>query len=171
MLPIAHALADAHKQRRICISRVAGCSAGSICAALVACGADFDKAKDFIINEGPKRALEMRRWSTNFGAKPLGLDLDRVRLAWALREVQKGTSLLDTNVLINFLDELFQASAPSPLPQMQDINGRPASIKLAITGSDLSRGLGETFEQGNVLDRIASSCAIPFAFRTYLDIK
>src|SRR5262249_35704676 len=160
----AHALADAHGKNRIRITRVTGCSAGSICAALMAYGADFVKARHFIISEGPKRARAMRRFSTNFGHKPFGLSIDRIRLVLALHEVRLGRSLLNTAVLISFLNDLFKESAPGARNKLiQDINNDPNGIKLAITGSDLSRSKGETFEHGNVLDRIASSCAIPFA--------
>jgi predicted acylesterase/phospholipase RssA len=113
----------------------------------------------------------MRRWSTRFGVEFLGRNVDEFRMAWALREILKGQSLLNTDILINFLDELFKTAAPKAPTQLQDINSASGGIKLAITGSDLSRGQGETFEQGNLLDRIVSSCAIPFAFRTYTDLK
>jgi predicted acylesterase/phospholipase RssA len=86
-------------------------------------------------------------------------------------QARKGTPLLKTEVLIEFLNELFAEAAPNAKMPIQELNRRPDRIQLAITGSDLSRGKGETFEQGNVVETIASSCAIPFAFRTYCDIK
>ena len=175
MLPIAHALADAHRNNHIKIARVAGCSAGSICAALIACDADFGKARKFIAENGPQCAKEMRRFSTNFGKKFCSISIDRIRLGRALMQARKGTSLLKTEVLMKFLNELFrEALALLPdreIPPMEDLNKKPNGIRLAITGSDLTRSQGETFEQGNVLDRIASSCGIPFAFRTFTDVK
>src|SRR6266851_1849087 len=86
MLPIAHALADAHRDGYVRITRVAGCSAGSVCAALIAYRANFKDAKDFIIRDGPLRAREMRRFSTNFGKKFCGISIDRIRLGRALMQ-------------------------------------------------------------------------------------
>jgi predicted acylesterase/phospholipase RssA len=90
MLPVAHGLADAHRKGYIRITRVAGCSAGSICAALIAYKADFDLAKQFIIDEGPKQARAMRRFSSNFGTKVCGVNIDRVRLGQALMQARHG---------------------------------------------------------------------------------
>jgi predicted acylesterase/phospholipase RssA len=168
MLPIAHALADAHRNKTIQIKRVAGSSAGSICAALIASGADFKKARAFIVKDGLTSAQTMRRWSTNFGH---GTWSDRARLAMALLLAQRGVPLLRTEILMDFLNDLFaEATTGNPM-LIETINSRPDGIKLAITGSDLSRSQGALFESGNLIDTIAHSSAIPFAFRTYTDVK
>lgn len=168
MLPIAHALADAHRDKTIQIKRVAGSSAGSICAALIASGADFRKARDFIVKDGLTSAQTMRRWSTNFGH---GTWSDRARLAMALLLAQRGVPLLRTEILIGFLDDLFAKATTGHPMLIETINSKPGGIKLAITGSDLSRSQGALFESGNLIETIAHSSAIPFAFRTYTDVK
>jgi predicted acylesterase/phospholipase RssA len=168
MLPIAHALADAHRDKIVQIRRVAGSSAGSICAALIASGADFKKARDFIVKDGLTSAQTMRRWSSNFGH---GAWSDRVRFAAALVLAQRGTPLLRTEILIDFLNDLFAKATTAGPILIESINSKPGGIKLAITGSDLSRSEGVLFESGNLIEKIANSSAIPFAFRTYLDVK
>jgi predicted acylesterase/phospholipase RssA len=167
MLPIAHALADAHRDGIVKIRRVAGSSAGSICAALIASGADFNKARDFIVKDGLTSAQTMRRWSSNFGH---GTWSDRIRFASALLLAQRGTSLLKTEILIDFLNNLFRKTTTGGPMLIENLNQRPDGIKLVITGSDLSRSEGALFESGNLIESIAHSSAIPFAFRTYRDV-
>jgi predicted acylesterase/phospholipase RssA len=169
MLPIAHALLKAHNDGTISISRVAGSSAGSICAALIACDANFGDARNFIRNEGPARAAAMRRWSSSFsngGASPF---TNRLRALIAIWHAYRGKTLLRTEVLVNFLNELFAKAAPASSRQIETINGL-GGIQLLITGSDLSLSRGVVFESGNLIERIVHSSAIPFAFRTFPEV-
>jgi predicted acylesterase/phospholipase RssA len=185
MLPIAHALSAAHKNRTIRITRVAGSSAGSICAALIACNADFDKVRSFIEIEGLGRSRRMRRWCSTPGDLDTSL-VTGARFAVALLRSVFGVSLLRTSVLVDFLTDLFVRSMEHPDSQgsggkvnpsaqndrfdLRKINNAPNGIKLVITGSDLFKGEGVVFEEGNLIEKIAHSSAIPFAFRAYKDI-
>jgi predicted acylesterase/phospholipase RssA len=168
MLPIAAALHKAHSDGTVNITRVAGSSAGSICAALIACNADFDLACDFIRSEGPPRAELMRRWSSDLGDdSPV---TNRLKLIVALWRAYRGKQLLRSEVLVTFLNDLFAKAAPAAPKQIEDINEN-GGIQLAITGSDLSQSRGVTFESGNLIERILHSAAIPFAFRNFPDIS
>ncbi|CAN7635669.1 patatin-like phospholipase family protein [Bradyrhizobium sp. LjRoot220] len=167
MLPIAHALAKAHDDGIINITRVAGSSAGSICAALIACHADFDVTRDFIRREGAGRAKSMRRWCSSFGAE--SPNANRLRAMVAIWMAYRGKALLHPKVLVTFLNELFIKAAPASSRQIETINAA-GGIQLLVTGSDLSLSRGVIFESGNLIERIMHSAAIPFAFRTFLDV-
>lgn len=176
MLPAAHALAAAHARQRIAITRVAGSSAGSICAALVACGADFTKVRKFVVDNGGARVRNMRRWCT----RPVKHSSWRVvrilkapvkysKTGIAIGRATWGRSLLNTPVLHTFLIDLFNASVGRSQLEIKSVDSI-CGIKLVITGSDLHRAQGVVFEEGNLLEKIVHSSAIPFAFRSFRDV-
>jgi predicted acylesterase/phospholipase RssA len=163
MLPIAHALLDAHNDEHITITRVAGSSAGAICAALLACKSNFEAARRFVIDEGRQQLPHLLRWSSKVPGK-------RLRFALALRMAQKSVSVLKNEVLVEFLRSLLAASgATQQLIEHTDTSSR--GIKLAITGSDLSLARGAIFTNGNLLDAIVHSSAIPVALRSWKDVR
>lgn len=188
MLPIAHALSEAHDNGVINITRVAGSSAGSICAALIACRADFDVARKFIETEGAGHAGSVRLWCSNFGATSPPTDCPTAMVeVWrnrlrtiavvgtnclkaivAVWTAYRGERLLHREILATFLDELFIKAAPDSSRQIETIN--EGDIQLLITGSDLSQSRGVVFDSGNLIERITHSSAIPFAFHTYRDV-
>lgn len=168
MLPIAHALLQSHKDGIICITRVAGSSAGSICAALIACQADFEQVRVFTTENGPTRASLMRRWCSDFGDSGQFAKVAKAMLA--IWRAYRGTPLLNSSVLVNFLNELFAKAAPNAPKQIENLNSAAGGIKLVITGSDLSQSRGVVFDTGNLIELIAHSSAIPFAFRSFREV-
>jgi predicted acylesterase/phospholipase RssA len=176
MLPLAHALADAHAND-INITRVAGSSAGSICAALVACQADFEVVRDFILANGSDRIREMRRWSSrksNSNASRLvryaRAPITVARTGVALGRAAFGRRLLNTSVLVTFLDELFRKSAGTSVFEIGTID-QICQIKLVVSGSHLHKSEGVVFDNGSLLATLIDSSAIPFAFRSFRDVE
>lgn len=169
MLPVAHALLRSHNDGTVRITRVAGSSAGSICAALIACNADFAQVRQFIREQGPAHTAGIRRWSSTVSTGRMSPLTNRLKLLTAIWKAYRGKKLLRTEVLGKFLSELFAKAAPKAPRQIEAINSLDG-IELIITGSDLSQSCGVTFNSGNLIERILHSSAIPFAFRSYPDV-
>jgi predicted acylesterase/phospholipase RssA len=173
MLPIAHAFSLAHG-RNLNVTRVAGSSAGAICAALVACNADFVRVRHFIRDNGRAKAKEMRRWCTTPAEDDWSQYVKHVVAAYtALR----GDPLLKTDVLRNFLNDLFEYARFRPDPnrpnEIFDIlrNLLRPNIELLITGSDLATSKGVTLNSNNLIETLVHSSAIPFAFRSFKQLS
>src|SRR6185312_2793937 len=173
MLPIAHAFSLAHG-RNLNVTRVAGSSAGAICAALVACNADFVRVRHFIRDNGRAKAKEMRRWCTTPAEDDWSQYVKHVVAAYtALR----GDPLLKTDVLRNFLNDLFEYARFRPDPnrpnEIFDIlrNLLRPDIELLITGSDLATSKGVTLNSNNLIETLVHSSAIPFAFRSFKQLS
>lgn len=172
MLPIAHAFSTAHG-RLLDITRVAGSSAGSICAALVATNADFVKVRKFITKHGDQRVRKMRRWCTTPSEDYI---LQRSKDLVALYRAMRGHALLNTEVLRDFLTELFDDatgnSSDPTKPEECDPkrDASRAAIELLVTGSDLAASKGINLS-GSLVEMLVHSSAIPFMFRSFRDLK
>ncbi len=160
LLAAAHPFSELHKGGNLQITQVAGTSAGSIVAALLAVNADFSKANAFLKRAGAVYARKLIGRQFRFVPK-------KIRRFPSLLKAYYGWSILDEKLLRKFLTELFKESAGNVPPTIGDAE-QIAKIGLKITTSDIRNNTGHIFTSDeNFIEAIASSCALPFAFRNY----
>jgi predicted acylesterase/phospholipase RssA len=123
MLPVAHAFSDCvHHEKIIEISAVAGTSAGSICAGLLAKNCDFNKLRGFVIEDSPQllrdllpahtqsiaRRIRSLSHMEGFGLRSI---VELINLIIMIRDLYPiyylGHPVLNINVLDRFLEKAF----------------------------------------------------------------
>jgi predicted acylesterase/phospholipase RssA len=165
MLPVADAFVTAQKQGQVKIKAVAGTSAGAICAALVACEADFSKVRSFLDNQGDQ-------WISKLipaDVRPLA---EREKpLAWwewftQRRLLQKvlwdGHPVLDAQALSEFLHALFKETAGTHAKKIEDCQS-----KLTIIASNIVASKAVVHQSGELVPALIDSCALPIIFRSF----
>jgi predicted acylesterase/phospholipase RssA len=145
--------------KKVEIVSVAGTSAGSIVAGLLATGFDFSKAEDRV--ESLFTLLETKLTAPRkMGNKLLGV----------LFKIKSGKSIYDTNALIQFLDQLFKDYANGAT----QFGALKYPLKVVVT--DLSIRSKKTYcthntPESKVIEAIAHSCSLPFFFHSHGSTK
>jgi predicted acylesterase/phospholipase RssA len=165
MLPVADAFLKAQNRGLIKITAVSGTSAGAICAALVACGADFSKVLDFLKEHGSEWADAM----VPAAVRPLkehGTDLGWWQIynnREVLRDVfLKGKPLLDGDALKNFIKALFKKSTDPKNPNIEK-----RATTLSIIASDIAKSKAIVHQSGDLVSALVDSCSLPIVFRSF----
>jgi len=165
MLPVADAFLKAKKRNLINITAVSGTSAGAICAALVACEADFTKVLDFLRVHGgawanamvPAPVRPLREAGAKFGWWQI----------FSHRELLKdlllrGKPLLDGKALNGFIGELLNKTTNTTNPNIE--NRVP---NLSIIASDIAASKAVIHKSGNLVSALVDSCSLPIVFRSF----
>lgn len=163
MIPIAHALSDAKAKGYIEVAGVAGSSAGSVAAALLATSADFEALRAYC-----KKSLATDAKKT---AGRYYYGLGRFGQLWAMRKVWRGHDLISDQKLNMFFSNLFRAAgvelivndAPVEISQVKDHSG----IELIVTRSSLDKAGLDLRRSGPLIETLVDSCAVPFAIRNF----
>lgn len=155
LLAAAQALEEAHNRGEINITRVAGTSAGSIAACILASGVGIANARASL------RTDSMRVVADQLSAGHW--------LPAALWSMYRGKPLKSLAPLRTWLSLLLGHNAPSnkTIKEVCAMRGGDP-IKLFIVSSDIeNRNSHVAADSDLVLGAIESSCGIPFAFRTW----
>ena len=168
MLPVADAFLTAQeKWGKVRIKAVAGTSAGAICAALVACKADFSKVQSFLKDDGDAWISKLippdlqplagrrtpPRWWQWLRFKYLKLFYD---VLW------KGKPILQGDALFDFLKALFERSTG-----LSDQKIEKCTSKLTIIASNIVASKAVEHESGDLVSALTDSCALPIIFRSF----
>jgi predicted acylesterase/phospholipase RssA len=172
MLPAVHAFRDAIDQEIISIHRVSGTSAGAICAALLASGANVEKAREHIVNKGrdhldklvppeAKRLAARAKNDVKFGLWDL----------WRHRDIiidvgMRGKSFLDQVALAEFLDDLFQCALGNARQEISSLE-----IPLFITASNIVKSVGIVHTSGDLREVVQDSCSLPILLRSFDNLR
>jgi predicted acylesterase/phospholipase RssA len=165
MLPVADAFVTAQKHGQVKIKAVAGTSAGAICAALVACEADFSKLRSFLNNQGEK-------WVSALIPPDIQPLAEReASLAWwewfSYRKVfqdvlWKGNPVLNGQALSDFLRRLFKESTGD-----DNIKIENCLSNLTIIASNIVASKAVEHKSGDLIPALVDSCALPIIFRSF----
>lgn len=155
LLECASQIKTLQEEGKIIINSLSGTSAGSIVAALLACNANFDMAKERIptLFDTLNHELKIKK---RFFSKRLGI----------LKNIFDGKEVFSSGALKSFLDGLFR-----------DYLDGAATFKsldtpLSIIVTDLSTRSKKTFSKDKtpydkVIEAISASCSLPFIFHSY----
>lgn len=172
MLPVADAFITAQRRGKLQIKAVAGTSAGAICAALVACDADFSKVRQFLDSDGDHWVSRLIpadiRQLAELKSIPKWWDLMTwfehrnaiFGVAWA------GRPVLDGNALSDFFKALFKFSTGS---EDHVIEGRTPA--LTIIASNIVASQAVEHKQGSLISALTDSCALPIIFRSFASLE
>lgn len=165
MLPVADAFLTAQSRGLIKIKAVSGTSAGAICAALVATGADFSKVRTFLEDNGDVWATalvpnEIKRLAE------IGPNLNLLQL-FCHRKIIKnlllhGKPALNGENLKKFLGELISAATGT-----QQHTIEKCASSLSIIASNIIDSKGVTHQTGELIPALMDSCALPVIFRSF----
>lgn len=158
LLAVAEALEDAHTSGKIEITRVAGTSAGSIVATLLASGVGIGRARESL-QQADMLAV----------AKAL----DGKNFSWggAVWKLLRGKPFASMEPLTDWLTRMLQGKDASPVERT--VSGvtemRPErKMELLVVSSDLDNRGSRAAQPGDfVVKAVADSCGIPFVFRTW----
>ena len=176
MLPVADAFVTAQKRGDLKIKAVAGTSAGAICAALVACEADFSKVLDFLDSEGdgwvsklipadiqPLAELKSlpKWWHLKTWYKHRHAIYDVIYgVAWA------GRPILNGNALRDFFRALFESSTGSAEQEIEK-----CASTLTIIASNIVASAAVEHKKGPLIPALVDSCALPIIFRSFASLS
>jgi predicted acylesterase/phospholipase RssA len=172
MLPVADAFVTAQRPgNKLQIKAVAGTSAGAICAALVACDADFSKVRQFLTSQGDYWVSQL----IPADIRPLA-ELKSIPQWWDLKTWFKhrnaildvawgGRPVLDGNALSAFLRALFKFSTGS---EDHVIEGRTPA--LTIIASNIVASEAVEHRKGPLIPALTDSCALPIIFRSFASL-
>lgn len=172
MLPVADAFVTAQKQGQVHIKAVAGTSAGAICAALVACQADFEQLLSFLQTSG-------EGWVSKLipsNIQPL-LEMEEIPAWWDIKSWFKhrkaiydvaiaGKSVLDGKALFEFFRELFRVSTGNGDPLIEKCHS-----KLTIIASNIVASEAVEHRKGALIPALTDSCALPVLFRSFAGLS
>ncbi len=166
MLPICHALSQCEAEDKIQISAVAGTSAGSICAALVAAKCDFERLRTYIAANGKAHlgrlidpdVVELAEMLKDERISLWKLYRARAKISKVLKD---GAPVLNEVTFGNFLDELlgFCIDGESSIENL--------TTRLYITATNLAKASGITHVSGSIKSALRDSCALPILFRSF----
>lgn len=167
MLPIADAFQYCEGKGRIKIKAIAGTSAGSICAALIAADCDFPRLRTYLRAKGREHIDNL--YGTN--AQRL-VDLmsssgwTRLGKFYAARSaigevLQDGQSVLHEPEFGEFLKNVLACCARGEDP-IQSL-----SRKLTVVVTNLAKSGGEEVTSGSLEAALRASCGLPIAFRSF----
>jgi predicted acylesterase/phospholipase RssA len=156
MLAVAEELERAHNQGEITITRVAGTSAGSIVACLLASGTGIGAARTSLQSE------EMKR---------VAAELSNIGWFEARASFLAGQPMRSMQPLKDWLLQRLQGKETQPVrrtvAEVSAMRGE-RSMELLVVSSDLAnRGSRPAQPGDDVLTAIGDSCGIPFVFRTW----
>jgi predicted acylesterase/phospholipase RssA len=169
MLPIADAFVTAQAQGDVKIKAVAGTSAGAICAALVACGADFSKVRSFLSDQGERWVSEL------IPSDVLPLAEREAALAWwewfayrklLLSVLWQGNPVLSAQALSDFLQAMFKASNGPGIKKIEN-----CSSSLTIIASNVAASRAVVHQSGDLIPALVDSCALPVIFRSFKSLS
>lgn len=176
MLPVADAFITAHRRGDLQIKAVAGTSAGAICAALVACNADFSKVLDFLDSQGDG-------WVSRLipaDIQPL-VELKSLPKWWHLKTWYKhrhaiydviygvawsGRPILNGNALRDFFRALFESSTGSDEHEIEK-----CTSSLTIIASNIVASTAVEHKKGPLVPALVDSCALPIIFRSFASLS
>lgn len=168
MLPIAHAFRQAEQHGFITIARVSGTSAGAICAALMATGADFEQVRKYVASQGPahlaalipsklQMLIQQQKSGRAFGFWTLA------RNARLVRDVAiAGKPLLRNSELKRFIAGILAAGREDHPRLIED-----CPVDLIITASDVINSTGILHERGDIVSAVEDSCSLPVLLRSF----
>jgi predicted acylesterase/phospholipase RssA len=153
LLAAAEILIELEQNRQIEVVRVAGVSAGAIAAAMLAAG----------INSTIFRETLRREGQDMIGSFPAAMS--RPRLYW---RIARGKPIYPEKSLRQLLNALFVDAEPK-IERLRDLKKH-----LIVTASNLRNSEKVVYNSArnpdqHLVDALIDSCALPFAFRTYLD--
>lgn len=172
MLPVVDAFSQAASYGYIEIERVSGTSAGAICAALIASGADVGAARQYIIDKGPVHmgTLVPARLKALMAKVRKGENLglwDLVKERRMVRQVAlSGEPLLSSPELQSFIRGVLNAGTYMPVQAIED-----CPTKLIITASDVVNSTGILHEQGDIVTAVVDSCSLPVLLRSFAHLS
>lgn len=173
MLPIAHAFRQAEQHGFVSITRVSGTSAGAICAALVATGADFEQVRKYVVAEGPAHlaALVPSRLQALIRRQKSGHTFGLWTLAWnagLVRDVAfAGQPLLRNTELRRFIAGILAAGREDHPGLIEDCR----DVDLIITASDVINSTGILHERGDIVSAVEDSCSLPVLLRSFASLS
>ncbi|MGY3076214.1 putative acylesterase/phospholipase RssA [Bradyrhizobium sp. LM6.10] len=171
MLPVADAFVTAQKRGDLQIKAVAGTSAGAICAALVACDADFSKVLDFLDSQGDGWVSKL----IPADIRPLA-ELKSLPKWWHLRTwfkhrnaildvVWAGRPVLNGNALRDFFRALFKFSTGRDDHAIEN-----RTTALTIIASNIVASAAVEHKKGSLVSALTDSCALPIIFRSFASL-
>jgi predicted acylesterase/phospholipase RssA len=176
MLPVADAFVTAQRRGDLKIKAVAGTSAGAVCAALVACEADFSKVLDFLDSQGdgwvsrlipadiqPLAELKSlpKWWHLKTWYKHRHAIHDVIYgVAWA------GRPILNGNALHDFFQALFKFSTGR-----DDHVIDKCTSTLTIIASNIVASAAVEHKKGPLTPALTDSCALPIIFRSFASLS
>lgn len=152
LMAAANAIRELEKERRVKIQSIAGTSAGSIVACMLAAERPYGEFREAV-----KRA----------GAEVI----DSLRLPGRLRamwKVYRGSPLLSESTLRRFLNEVFGQSSP-PIRRLRDLKCQTTVVATDLRHREKILFRSDLHGDMTIEDAIASSCALPFVFRSHRD--
>lgn len=167
MLPVAHAISDAHSEKHIELEGVAGSSAGSVAAALLAGGADFVALREYYL----KSMKEDAEKAAGQFYGPIGTG----GFIKALINLALGKDLIRSSELEVFFKEIFKQGKVE-LEVLEGGVSRPLNVKdfskggkpkLIVTRSGLELGRLDMPSEGELIPLLVDSCSIPFLLRNF----
>jgi predicted acylesterase/phospholipase RssA len=192
MLPVAHAIRDLVIDNEIGLSALAGTSAGSICAALIAAECDFKKLLKYLRDHGDVHIEKLKagmpdidKFKTFASDVKTGLDefnafkiSSYTKLNNWRNEFKEYTPFM-SNVFLNgepallaseleeFISKIFEVSCDklNSDPKFRSIEAHQ-NPRLFVTVSDVIEGDGKLAE-GDLLRAVVDSCSIPIALRSF----
>ncbi|WP_213956960.1 patatin-like phospholipase family protein [Variovorax sp. dw_954] len=156
LLAVAEVIQAAHRLGEIQVTRVAGTSAGSIVATLIAADIDIASVRGSIIRKDGSLTEVGAELANYYGRKPT---------TYELYQCYKGTPLRSMTHLANWLRNQFpDVNRSYSINDVESID----NIQLLIPATNLgSRALVTAHTNTNVIEQILNSCGLPFFFRVW----
>ena len=155
LLAAAEVLEEFHNRGDITITRIAGTSAGSIAACILASGIGVAQARASLLSS------EMKK---------VAAELSRFNRYRAIFRALRGQPVLSMSPISKWLDKFLQNGSPPRRLSVQSVTEMRANrrMMLLIVSSDLVNRGSRCAQQTDVLlPAIEDSCGIPFLFRTW----
>ncbi|ARC38855.1 hypothetical protein A6J80_21370 (plasmid) [Paracoccus yeei] len=163
MIAIADGLSHADgnnpsRHKIINLRGVAGTSAGSICAALLASNCDFTALRETLKREleGEAKKLSGRYYG----------DISLVAKNVAFMRAYLGKDILDRGKLRSFIQFLLK-NCPRTYQTISEYHTTDTGPTLFIARSQLHHPYLEITKEGSLIETLVDSCTIPFAFKGY----
>lgn len=165
MLPVADAFITAQSRGLVKVKAVSGTSAGAICAALVACGANLIDVRRFLVDHGDN-------WIAALVPPELQNSIsDGEKIGWLsmlfhLKKIRavlfKGEPVLNSKALTDFLRELIKAGTGSYSQKIET-----CEAKLTVIASNIIASQAVRHSNGDLVSALADSCSLPILFRSF----
>jgi predicted acylesterase/phospholipase RssA len=172
MLPIAEAFLKAEQNHIINISRVAGTSAGSICAAMIALKSDFALARQHIILCGPTHLAALVPQDAAEARATLAKDkwpwyvLALTHRKLIVRTIKSGEPIFNSNAIDAMLRGVLNIRPDNPPPTFNKL-----SRELFVISSNIAESRSTEHCSGDIIEAIKSSCSLPFLLRSFKDLS
>lgn len=162
MIPIAHAIRNVEASGAIRVEGVAGASAGSISAALLASKCDFDA-----LRKAMKQSLEAdaKELAGAYYGTP-----SAITLASTIANILRGKDLVNRQSLGLFVKKLL-SHAPYSYPDISTYHKSHHTSNLFIARAKLTPDYLEISKQGELITSVLDSCSIPFALKGFKAVR